>query len=509
MVTKTPVSQNRELIFLKEPRLEFRFAQKTLDPKAGLSIFGPYDTDLPSHPRNISYAIIGTRSGIELTTKFISKVQAPITPENVTENPQLWPLFPGFQVVYYCSLPSDPTRTYKLDENKLTSASSALDPNKRAFDVVNQYLEGIQHLTEPDDLLDAIICAVPDTVYRNCRPRSYVRDGTGERVSFSERKMRAQGQTDLYGTYDVEPYLYSVDFRRQLKARAMKFKVPTQILLESTLTPDDELGDLGVSKTPLSDRAWNICTTLYYKAGGKPWRLSTAREGVCYVGIVFRKVDPAIGNLTACCAAQMFLDTGDGVVIRGEYGPWFSPKTGQFHISNAAARNLLAKVLKTYYELEGKPLREVFLHYRASISDYEYQGFRAACPPAIKLTCIRVRQESNEVRLFREGTRPVLRGTLLKINSSRGYLWTSGFKPFLSTYDGWEIPVPLRIDIESGDESITQVATDILGLTKLNFNECKYGDATPVTIGFSDAVGEILVSNPRIKDSNPRFKFYI
>jgi hypothetical protein len=87
--------------------------------------------------------------------------------------------------------------------------------------------------------------------------------------------------------------------------------------------------------------------------------------------------------------------------------------------------------------------------------------------------------------------------------------WSSGFKPFLGTYDGWETPVPLRIDIQYGDESITQVATDILGLTKLNFNECKYGDANPVTIGFSKAVGEILVSNPNVKDPSPNFKFYI
>jgi hypothetical protein len=114
-----------------------------------------------------------------------------------------------------------------------------------------------------------------------------------------------------------------------------------------------------------------------------------------------------------------------------------------------------------------------------------------------------------EARLYREGTRPILRGTFLQISSRRGYLWTSGFKPFLGTYDGWETPVPLRIDLQRGNGDITQVATDILGLTKLNFNECKYGDSNPVTIGFSDAVGEILVSNPRVENPSPKFKFYI
>ena len=123
--------------------------------------------------------------------------------------------------------------------------------------------------------------------------------------------------------------------------------------------------------------------------------------------------------------------------------------------------------------------------------------------------CVRVNQEKKEVRLYREGTKPVIRGTLLRVNGKRCYLFSTGYKPYLGTYDGWETPAPLRIDIQYGEADIVQVAKDILGLTKLNFNECKFGDAMPVTIGFSDAVGEILVSNPDIREPDPRFKFYI
>ena len=375
------------------------------------------------------------------------------------------------------------------------------------------YLEGIKHIIKPDDPLDVIVCIVPDIVYQNCRPKSYLKEGIGERVPWETRRERSEGQTDLFRTYDVAMYQYSVDFRRQLKGRAMEERIepPIQIILESTLGHDETTARFEpFGKSPLSDRAWNIFTTLFYKAGGKPWRLSTAREGVCYVGIVFRKTDPVIANQTACCAAQMFLDDGDGVVIRGETGPWFSPEKKQFHLTKTAATQLLTKVLKTYDDLEGKqPLREIFLHYRAFISFKEWQGFRSACPRNVNLYGVRVRQEPGEIRLYREGTRPVLRGAFLELDSFRGYLWTSGFKPFLNTYDGWEIPVPLRIDLQYGKAEIRQIATDILGLTKLNYNECKYGDSNPVTIGFSDAVGEILVSNPKIKNSSPKFKHYI
>lgn len=501
------------LEFLKEPLLEFRYKQKTVDPKAGLAIFGPCDTDLSSHPKNISYGTVGTKVGIELANSFFDRIQRCIASKTVSENPRLWPAFPGFQAVFHSFLPDKPTRNFEIDSEKLIAASTNLDPNKRAFEVVSPYVEGIKHITKPDDPLDVIMCIVPDIVYQNCRPKSYLKDGTGERVSYQIRKQRAQGQTDLFRSYEVAMYQYSVDFRRQLKARSMEERIapPIQIALESTLKDDEPstcFDPLG--KSPLSDRAWNMCTTMFYKGGGKPWRLSTAREGVCYVGIVFRKTDPTFADKTACCAAQMFLDDGDGVVIRGEIGPWFSPERGQFHLTRPAARELLAKVLKTYSELGGrKPLREIFLHYRAFINAKEFEGFRSACPSYANLFCVRIRQEPKEIRLYREGTRPVLRGTFLELSPRRGYLWTSGFKPFLSTYDGWEIPVPLRIDLQYGNANIRQIAIDILGLTKLNYNECKYGDSNPVTIGFSDAVGEILVSNPKIKDPSSKFKYYI
>lgn len=58
----------------------------------------------------------------------------------------------------------------------------------------------------------------------------------------------------------------------------------------------------------------------------------------------------------ACCAAQMFLNEGDGVVFRGANGPW---KTGdyEYHLKAPAAKDLLELVLKTYSEEHGGPRR--------------------------------------------------------------------------------------------------------------------------------------------------------
>lgn len=122
---------------------------------------------------------------------------------------------------------------------------------------------------------------------------------------------------------------------------------------------------------------------------------------------------------------------------------------------------------------------------------------------------VRVAPESLGLRLYRAGTRPVLRGTFWRISRRRGFLWGSGFKPRLRTYDGSEVPQPLCLDIQHGEGDIDQIAKDIFGLTKLNYNACKLGDNEPVTIHFSSAVGEILVSNRKVGKYLPNFKYYI
>jgi hypothetical protein len=81
--------------------------------------------------------------------------------------------------------------------------------------------------------------------------------------------------------------------------------------------------------------------------------------------------------------------------------------------------------------------------------------------------------------------------------------------PPLLPDDRQTVPVPLRIDIQHGNADIRRVAADILGLTKLNYNACRAGDAMPVTVKFSERVGEILVANPTITARQPNFKFYI
>lgn len=498
---------NNTLLF-DEPELEFQFNQRVKDPRHGLSLFGAYDANSASGPGSVSYIVLGTEEGQAKFHAWAREMNQPAL-SAPKDNYRLWVPFPGFEAAFQSEFPEIPVWSGNIDSDALSKASHLNDEHERSFEVVNLYMNELDKSSKLDDKIGVAICVVPDEVWKNCRPESKVKSGLGYKIPAKEKHARRGGQQSLFEEYNIEQYSLSPDFRRQLKARGMKQEVPIQIIRESALRIGDDHNYGDRLLTPYSDRKWNLSTTMYYKCGGKPWRLVSARDGVCYIGIAFRRTGKDDKSKTACCAAQMFLNTGDGVVFLGEYGPWYSPDENQFHLNESKAHALLDGILKTYKDLGGKELTEIFLHCRSDINGDEFSGYQKACPAGVKLTGVRVQPERNGFRLFRNGRMPVVRGTFVRLNQRSGFLLCNGFKPSIATYDGWETPVPLRIDIQYGDTPIERVAQDILGLTKLNYNACHLGDGQPVTVGFSDAVGEILISNPTVPNRRPNFKYYI
>jgi len=71
------------------------------------------------------------------------------------------------------------------------------------------------------------------------------------------------------------------------------------------------------------------------------------------------------------------------------------------------------------------------------------------------------------------------------------------------------VPNPLLVEIHRGEAELGRVMTDVLGLTKINFNACVFADGLPVTLKFADAVGDILTAAP-VGDLPPLpFRHYI
>jgi hypothetical protein len=306
---------------------------------------------------------------------------------------------------------------------------------------------------------------------------------------------------------EAKIYAYDLDFHNQLKARLLDTKAVVQIVRETSLKSQG-LSSKAIRR--LQDPAtvaWNLTTTSYFKAGGRPWKLHAVRNGVCYIGVVYKKDAQDPTGTSACCGAQMFLNSGDGLVFKGAIGKWV-PERREFHLSRNDAADLMRSVMDEYFAENGRHPQEVFLHARTRFSNEEWEGFSSALPDGVKLVGVRIAR-SSDVKLFRSGRTPVLRGTVLHVDDRLAYLWSSGFVAALNTYAGREVPNPLSVEITRGDAHIGQVCEDVLGLTKVNFNACIYGDGLPVTLRFADSVGEILTAGPVGKLPPLPFRHYI
>ena len=206
----------------------------------------------------------------------------------------------------------------------------------------------------------------------------------------------------------------------------------------------------------------------------------------------------------------MFIDSGDGMVFRGNIGDWFNPETKEFHISKNDAVNLINHSLEAFKEKlgKGKYPKEIFIHAKTYFDDQEWDGFSEAVSGKSSIIGVRI-QASNEFKLYRGYSFCVPRGMVMKVARHKAFLWTKGFIPRLQTQIGLETPNPVTVEITRGTASIEQVCKDVLALTKLNYNACIFADGQPVTLRFADSIGEVLTAGKNVIANILPFKHYV
>jgi hypothetical protein len=510
----------RQLAHIEEPLLEFRFGQKLVYPRDGLFLYGPVDGGRPV----INYGAIGTPAGLarlEYWTKSLGGFLPPPPPRKGARliEPQ-HVAFPGFGAAFNSVWPVKPRVTLAtIDGGALAKALRLANRNEAIKAAVDIYVEPlIAAAARREDPPTFWFVVIPEEVYELGRPLSRV--PVPERIQGSVRMTRAEAmkldeQQTLFGIEEAEAevYKYATHFRRQLKARLLGDKIVTQIVRETTLAPDDFLKTNGKRKRRVEDPAtiaWKLSTAAYYKDGGRPWQLADVRPGVCYVGLAYKRRDPTGDDRFAVCAAQMFLSSGEGVVFRGALGPWYRTDSKQYHLDEAAARDLIAMVVREYRDQHnGDAPAELFLHAKSAFSDDEWKGFSSGALSETNVVGVQIADGKDNLKLFRPGKYPILRGSALLLEDDQAFLWTAGYAPRLDTYLGPETPNPVLIRRQRGECPFDTILRDVMGLTKINFNSCLHNDRLPVTIRFADAVGEIMLAAPQTGEPRLPFKFYI
>jgi len=499
-----------KLEYLGEPKLQFGHYFEHEDTKTGLAEYGPFGKNLPGLHRNqIKLGFIGTRETISGAKEWIEVCRTPIESENIKEmssarNSGTDSLFNdsvqeeaqrvryekilnrdfiGFNAdsQFQCSFELNERWDRVILPREIDDVLKIDDKENRIWTLVELFDANIKTLAETSPSPDIIILALTPEIVEQAHA------------------VRVSGN-------------FFLNFRRAIKARSMRWGVPIQLLQRRTVTGK------GPELQEKATRAWNFCTAQYYKAEGIPWRPITLERDTCFIGISFYVARDVNEKLTMrSSVAQAFDYMGQGLVLRGEPFEWEEDKLGPSpHLTKDAARKLIRNTLQEYLNVSDMPARRVVIHKTSGYWGLEHpdhnelDGFQEGIQevfPRSDSDLITLRQTG--VRLFREGSYPPLRGTYLSVEDDQHFLFTMGYIPYLETYPGSYVPEPWQIAEHHGSSAPKDLLKEVLALTKMNVNNCAFADGTPITLSFSQKIGEIMKHIPDDGKVQPKYKFYM
>lgn len=485
---------------LYEPELEFGTGRH-IDIKFGLMNYALLDFNQSLAPQRIKLGIVGTPETIEGVVRWLEKIRVGL-PAKPSKRPNLFPRFPGFGEGQ--TLHADFILDTQLQRPISPRSFEVLCSKPKSPEVLKElaklFLDELEYLVQKTSA-QILVCAYPSVLV--------------EFIDQSESDANTKDDEDEQIDTSESPNFVFHDY---LKAQAMRFRIPTQIIRPSTYDESKakksrKRRSSFKSTRPLQDeatRAWNLYIALYYKAGGTPWRLvrDATQLSACYVGVSFFKTLDETKLLTS--TAQIFNERGEGIILRGGAAT-ISKDDRQIHMSSEDAYNLLRNVLEVYRrEHKNFPAR-VVIHKTSVHNKDEIEGFEKALqsfsiqPDQADLLSI----TRSYTRLFRANRYPPLRGTFFETGGDEFILYTKGSVNFFSTYPGMYVPHPLAFRCDMHSETPKFLAHEILALTKMNWNNTQFDGGEPISTRASRQVGSILKYLDANDPYEPYYRFYM
>jgi hypothetical protein len=457
--------------YFTEPLLRFAAGKEHVDPKTGLARWGPLSLDpLKRHPDRVRVGFVGTSDTIEKAQKWIS-VNATGVPGD-----EKHPDFPGCGADrgFHTALDFSSDWNESITQ---TEMKDVVQPYQRKdkFDSLLNLIEAKFRLLDRKDLKpDYVVIALPESL--------------------------SDWFTIDY--HDKALGMVHRDLRRAIKARVMKYKIPTQLIDEKTI----EFGD---PDNP-AKIAWNFFTGLYFKAGGTPWGPTGLSPGTCYMGVRFYRGLGSTNPAMFTSLVQAFDEHGEGLVFRGPDFEWIPEKheSKTPHLKMEDAMKLVQFALAKYsMEMHQLPSR-VVIHKSSRWTHEEKTGIHEGLRGKVGRYDLLALQRQDSVRLITASKYPPLRGTRFQIGEL-DFLYTTGFVAELKQFHGMHVPSPLMIaDHVGSDSSRETLIGEILTLTKMNWNAARLGGLLPITLEFARRVSDIMKEIPIDEDPQPQAKFY-
>lgn len=479
---------------LAEPNLEFGDNGRHFDPRYGLMTHGPLQ---PMPGDTVRIGVIGTGETIDGFADFMERAMLGIE----GHNPDLGNLHPGFPGMgnrnpFRCRFEVDKTASRRILNADVKRIQGIKKHGDAVREAVELFADQARVMLEGSSRPDVIVAALPKAIIEK------VVNATS---SLDEEDDDQIDDDETDGTSDL-------NFRDMFKARALILNVPTQIVWP-TLWNDDakisrKLKDVERKVQDPATRAWNLLNAIFYKAGKAPWRLPH-RDGeyaTSYVGIGFyRDLD---GHHLWTSTAQMFDERGKGLILRGARARTDRPGRHPY-LAREDAYDLVKISLEAYrMHHRTLPARLVMLK-TSRFEEGEAEGFAEGLQEfGVAMSDMVWVSEGGHTMLFREGDYPPLRGSLIGLGKN-ALLYTRGSVPYYGTYPGARVPRPLLLRPHECDTPLSELAEEILALTKMNWNSTQFDQALPIPIRAARQVGRVLKHVSYGERDQSDYRYYI
>lgn len=358
--------------------------------------------------------------------------------------------FPGFTNVFQAEMIMGEDRVSKLDTQDLRQC-------KTIEDVKTLYLQGFQVLKDKNAQYDVLIVELPGEL---------------------EHLFTGQG----------------VDLRDYLKVIFIGQSETTQIITRKAVESRDryKFADLALG--------------LYVSAGGKPWMLPNLPLSTCFIGVSFGIKKTAEGSEILVGIAEIFDNYGESLSIRSTSAVYSRSKG--YHLTGEALEGLVRLLVEDYRQQLGDLPVNIVVHKSSDFDEEEKEVVEKVRDLPININLLYV-DAACSVRLIPNVGGMPYRGLLWLINEETSIIYTSGIVASARTYLEVGYPRPLSIKKYSGNFSIEELSSQVLSLTKLNWNSTKNHERLPVTLSHSRKVIDLLNAGLDPSTVVKDFRFYI
>lgn len=292
--------------------------------------------------------------------------------------------------------------------------------------------------------------------------------------------------TDGTINYDLHDYI---------KAYAAQKQVATQFVREKTIESDLHCQIM-----------WALSLALYVKSGRTPWVVNGIQPDTAFAGIGYSVMNGPSGSNVVVGCSHIYSSDGRGMKYKlSKIQDYSFDRKKNPYLSEEEAYRIGLNIKELFYKSFSELPKRVVIHKRTPFRREEVKGLVESLSSAgVKnIELLEITYEDN-LKCFALNERctqvdgyPVRRGMCFPIDNNTMYLFTHGIAPSVISpkrryfQGGKSVPLPLKVVKHYGSGDMAQIATEILGLSKMNWNSFGLYSKLPCTIESSNEIARI------------------